>query len=1421
MPKTLNLSQAKILEQCKKYIAMQLEIDEEREKEANTLEPEIYKKKYDRKFRRKYHKKDIEALDSAFQQGHCYGLAAYWLFRKDRGEDSLFFGDLGLIAEWNGSKKSLLTEDLEPVFERTINNMRWLHASHSLDNHITRQSHLEDVIEFIKPASHEEENLGLERGQQLKSLTENLSGEELEQFQKQLKQFQAQRKLPHLRREFGMSFVFKKEELITTLRNALRKGKMLQIGSTDHSIGVYQREGKIYCYDSNQVLFEFPDYSATDTEKTKKARKTGETVLTTVEELADYLEKSLFKAWPESSDTTNNAMPIHIAVLDRSDKTKEKYQLEEKLMREFLDSHGDVNRKSWDDWDIMDFALKGEDLTALKVVLSYPAFSRNRLCTKRDSGLHEVMRAYSTFGKELSLTIMKILCDFGCNLEITNKEKRTPLQEAVMEDCLPAVELLCKYGANKEALTKNGNSLLHLAIIQDNPEMLRLLCRLGANTEIQDIHNDTALQLAVKENKIEMVGILCEAGANKDVLFNGRQNFSNGQSLLHYLVFKNQTQLLKELCERGANLEIKDRDGLTPLQYAVLNDFPAAARVLCQAGANPHVLLPNRESLIHFARDGANHTMIRILESKESQEKNAKDVTLEQEDGFSLTPLQKAVLDNNLAAVASLCKHGANKEVIFKNRKTLLQHAVTEENYNLVKVLCEQGANVNASYAETELPPLLLAVSRGNVEIAELLCKRAANKELTATVDQPPYKKTALQLALSKKDYRMLEMLLKNQGHGASNPNMDYDSRQSFIPLFEAINSQDYKALSLLCEMGVNTEILDSNRMTPLQFATTLDDLEAIRILAKAKADLNVSYSQIEPPLFMAISGGDVRKVDLLCQLGARLDIKDESRQTPIQRALTAEKPEILEILIRAGAKTEVLFPGSNTLLHQAVLQSNPTLLEVLLRSKMDLEALNDNEETPLHLAISRNDIEMVAMLCEQRANKEALNREERTALQEAVMNGRLEIVKILCEAGANMQVLSPQKRTLLQLAIHTNNIPILEMLCQYGADINNTQSEVSPPLLFAAEHDAMEAVEILLERGALSYLLKYAPEKAEQFFILMKSKEKSYIINEHFHLYEKDTQEQKNTKEYTNILLKHAKMKNFETVKFLLTRGLFSKLLAQNSATAKEFIELLNNNNKLNLLQPEFQAAIINNNLEVIEFLAGFGLNLDNPLETSDIPLHYATKQKNPALLKLICDLKADPNALDFHSRTALQLAILENDIDSVKILCEAGADLELTTGTLPKPIFLALDQNRLEIFKYLLQQGAELESSQHTSGDQAQTLTVLQRLQQIGRNDLAYLVKKSIESERMEESASKPRKIKKPEPKVMEEIKAIRDIEQPTKLEKRDTIAAKPLAFRKFIVPKAKDIKSTTEKQQDKHEKQDKKPKSQGSSSPGKGAG
>ena len=162
---------------------------------------------------------------------------------------------------------------------------------------------------------------------------------------------------------------------------------------------------------------------------------------------------------------------------------------------------------------------------------------------------------------------------------------RTPLHVAAFARQRDALRALVKAGADIDLLENDRYDAVTIASVADDEETLRTLLSLGASArQVTSRYDGTALIAAAHLGHDGVVRQLIAAGAPLDHV-----NNLHWTAVIESIVLgdggKRHQATLAALIQARANLQLKDRQGQTPLQLARARGYGEMVKMLEAAGA--------------------------------------------------------------------------------------------------------------------------------------------------------------------------------------------------------------------------------------------------------------------------------------------------------------------------------------------------------------------------------------------------------------------------------------------------------------------------------------------------------------------------------------------------------------------------------------------------------------------------------------------------------------------------------------------------------------------------------------------------------------------------------------------------------------------------------------------------------------------
>ncbi|UOX38731.1 ankyrin repeat containing protein [Finch poxvirus] len=261
--------------------------------------------------------------------------------------------------------------------------------------------------------------------------------------------------------------------------------------------------------------------------------------------------------------------------------------------------------------------------------------------------------------KYLDVTLCNILIECEADINIIDKNNRTPLFYAVKNNDYDMVKLLLKNGANVNLQDNIGYSCLHIA----------------------GIHN----------SNIEIV----------DALISYKPDLNSrdwvGRTPLHIFVIESNFEAVKSLLKAGAYVGLKDKCKHFPIYHSVMKLDHLISGLLLKYGANPNTVNGNGKTLLSMAVISNNTLMVEQLLLYGADVNNG---------GYDVpAPIISAINVNNYDIVKILLHNGANINVSTEDGRTSLHTAMFWNNSKIIDELLNYGSDINSvdAYGRTPL----------------------------------------------------------------------------------------------------------------------------------------------------------------------------------------------------------------------------------------------------------------------------------------------------------------------------------------------------------------------------------------------------------------------------------------------------------------------------------------------------------------------------------------------------------------------------------------------------------------------------------------------------------------------------------------------------------------------------------------------
>lgn len=785
---------------------------------------------------------------------------------------------------------------------------------------------------------------------------------------------------------------------------------------------------------------------------------------------------------------------------------------------------------------------------------------------------------------------------------------------------------------------------------------------LNITGEVNPMHNVN--RCASYEKAFRLTKFLAE---QKNININGQND--EGHTPLFLAAKSLLFDVVDLLFNKYHALDLADKVGYTAWDIAIYN----SQQNLIDIFLSKKAINPEAVKLWCAAKKGE-------LNIVEQQINKGTDVNVSIGDICNTTPLLQAILNNNLAIVNFLLRHGANANMPDNNGDFPLHIAAILGFLEIVKSLLDVGADLNAINTVQGIPSLHLAMEQKHTAVVKELINRNADVKIIDKLTD----NSSLHWAVHLGDMDVLKSIL------AKGVNINAKNTGGGTPLYGAVGLNNKIVVEYLLNNGAAPNIPNKVGIYPLHVAANNNLLELITLLAKY-ADINqkTDDDNHDTPFQFAIQEGKLETIKMLIDCGADLNIaKANTGRPPLYTAIEKQYSEVTKELINKGADVNIKDIGGFVALHLAMVLCDFETAKSILAKTLNINTKNNNGATPLYLAVTHNNILNVKLLVDNNVDANIPDNTGAYPIHIAASNGFSEIISLLAKyCNINQRTEDTNKITPLWVAAQDGKIDIVKILIDNGADLNIVRaSNNMSPLCVSMQRQHSEIVKELLARGADVNV------KDNQALIALH-----YAVSLSYDL------------DITKTILDKTKDINSKDCK---------------GATALYGAIIVNDIDKVNLLLEKeadiniphnvglypWHIASLKGSKEVMQLLKSKMSNIDFKTADSEqyTALWLASQEGHVEIVEYLMDRGANINSIkQSDGTTVLQTAIVNNHLSVIKVLLEKyTTDIDKTNKDGASPLYYSLgycnQAYKLEVTKFLLEHNANV-NTKTIFGDQA----------------------------------------------------------------------------------------------------------------------
>ncbi|MCB9229070.1 MAG: ankyrin repeat domain-containing protein [Deltaproteobacteria bacterium] len=469
-------------------------------------------------------------------------------------------------------------------------------------------------------------------------------------------------------------------------------------------------------------------------------------------------------------------------------------------------------------------------------------------------------------------------------------------------------------------------------------------------------------------------------------------------------------------------------------------------------------------------------------------------------DQYGRTPLHRAVMLGDLAAVISLVENGANVNKADVNGMTPLGLAICFERSDVIQFLVDQGAGLDVA-DRSDSVALHCAENRSDSHADVVTSLVAAGEDVHKVVYDAKTTHSPSSGESSKESTVPVSPVLPPEFRSGLSSSPETDSLASVLAALRELtfHPEPVKKRRDFTGMVQDAREAGCAGRTRLHQVAANGNLAAVEAFVAAGEGVHQADKDGRTPLHIAAANGNLAAIEVLVAAGAEINQADKDDRSPLHMATANENLMAMKILSMAGAEVNQADKDGRTSLHWAAAIGDLDAVKVLVAAGAELNQTDKDGRSPLDFLNKNKHLEVFDFLSqysrgdahkaddhdaassgpekmqirwdhvqECRSDDHQINDEFMTPLIEAAKNGCLDTVtSLVMECEAEVNEAGSDGMTPLLIAVHFGHSNIVKFLVEQGAVVDQPDHSGATPLLIAASFGALNIVKFLVERGA------------------------------------------------------------------------------------------------------------------------------------------------------------------------------------------------------------------------------------------------------------------------------------------------------------------------------------------------------------------
>ncbi|KAG4256796.1 hypothetical protein FPRO03_03806 [Fusarium proliferatum] len=672
-------------------------------------------------------------------------------------------------------------------------------------------------------------------------------------------------------------------------------------------------------------------------------------------------------------------------------------------VKEFLISidHAEPTRLSWK------YSISEQDpnLTLTYLNRKDKTYQRSALSWAAGNG-HDGVVGRLIRGLSIGPRSWKIILRNGANINQFDSDNRTPITYAIWNGHISVVRRLVVAGAWVDVPDVLGATPTSYAVRNKDFGIKILVVRENVPSNANHREGEKLLLSAAKYGHIHVVRVLLEA---KETNVNLKDD--EGWTPLMWAINYRHNGIVKLLLAHGADVDIRDRAGMSPFDFATRYGQFEVAKLIMQTG-RADVNRPDLDGLtpLHQAarwkQDDITQLILKTGVAKVNARVGWQDPAYSWVIRYSSCSTLKLMFD---LYDDKLCIQDCTQTILATDKEWADKDWVDK----LKIVLRSRKIDVN------------LGDDKGETILHKAVKKRSYRiiKELLATENAPTNSRDSRGLTPLALACLTLDSDAISSFSAADSVDPNIADTNGYTPLHHAVQEHSVPITSaLIATAKVKVDMKNRDGRTPLSLACLKGDTALAKcFLHNCQVDINTQDRYGRTPAHNCVWVEDVNMLRLILQTDqVNLNAVDKQRCTPLLLAVRHSKWNMAFPLLDYEQAVNMKDQNGKTALVWAIIHGQSGIVRQLISLKQtDLNVRDEEGLTPLSHAAQQGNEEIVRILLEKLGiDVDAKDNNGMTALVHAAKKGHLGVVDLLLEGGkANTWIRDESGMTPMALA--------------------------------------------------------------------------------------------------------------------------------------------------------------------------------------------------------------------------------------------------------------------------------------------------------------------------------------------------------------------------------------------------------------------